>query len=152
MNTSYSMSAEQVNNYNITLSNLANIRTLQAQTILDSCKNISYSAHLTNNASVIYSERVLDTQDIIMRGTIPPNISLDDTLGLEQNTQTISSIDASANFILQRDSANTNTQLLTTITLLNTTQLLTNTISKKATLTTLLNTLLKYIAKAFSDY
>jgi len=150
MNTSYVSDANQVNEYNVSLSNLASARALEAKTILDLCKNISFSAYLTNNASVIYAQDIINTEELIIRGTIPPFVSPNDTLGLEQNTQKISTIDASANVILQREAVDTTTQLVTTTTLLNQTQLFVNTISQKAILTASLNTLIKYILKSFS--
>jgi hypothetical protein len=151
MSDSYSTDASVVNDYNRKLSNIASARSLEAYNILNSCKNISQSAYSTYLASILYSQGVINTDELIMRGTIPPNISLNNTLGLEQNTQNISTIDASANILLEEQETNLNNTLNNTRIFLNTTKILINTLSQKLLLRTLLDTLLKKILKSFSD-
>jgi hypothetical protein len=150
MSSSYLLEANQINEYNKELSNLANADTLQANNILLSCKNLSHAVYLTKSACILYSQSVINKQDIYLHGTIPPNINSNNTLGLEQNTQTISTIDSSANIILQEEVINTNTQLNNARDLLNNTKVLVNMIRNKAIFKASLYTLIKYVLTSFT--
>lgn len=136
----YINASETVNIANNNTAHISNTKYNTINTILTMCREISHSAHLTHEASKIYTKSQIDTNYIIQLTYLPSEIT-------STNVQNITA----ANNATSDASGNTSLYLSKTIVLLENAQMLTINISNNLKLISAFNVFVQSVEKTLLD-